>query len=180
MPRITHVKKARKSQGSCRSCGVAIDKGDPYKWIAFRYGPRVVKCASCNFRDSELTQGKMSGVFAAREMVEDFLADWDGDLEELRSVCEDAAGEIEMVADEYQEGADNQREYFPDSEQADESEERAEALREYAQEIENVDVEDYDGERDEDDEPKDAESFEEWKGAQISVVEDALSNAPDF
>jgi hypothetical protein len=61
--RVERVKAARKDQGTCNSCGKPITKGMAYKSISFRYGGTRKRHASCpEFRPSEMTQSKMSGV----------------------------------------------------------------------------------------------------------------------
>jgi hypothetical protein len=184
MPRITTVKKARKAQGNCGRCGKAIEVGDSYRWWKFRYGGRSIRCldVGCAPRASELTQSKMSTVYAAQESLADFLAKWDGtDLDEVQQEVECCADEVEEVADEYQEAADNQREHFPDSETADENEERAEQLREWADEIRDAaqNLEPLAGDDDED-EPNDddAPDADEWRANVITEIESALENCP--
>lgn len=114
----THfVKKARKAQGKCLQCGKKIEVGASYRWAKGRYGPKMVKCSDHSFKASELTNSdKLSRVYAAQESATDRISAWDGDdLESLRGILEETANEINKVADEYQESADNIREHFSES-----------------------------------------------------------------
>lgn len=154
MPRVTVVKKAQKAQGTCGKCGKAIEAGDGYRWIKFRHGGRVVRCldSKCSFRDSDLTQSKMSGAYSAREDAEDQVGEWDGsDLSDLTSIAEDCAQSIRDVAEEYQSSADSIRDTFSESATADECEEKANGLEEWADEIESAaqDVEEFEPEEQE-------------------------------
>lgn len=148
MPRINTVKKARKDQGTCRGCGREIKAGDGYKWIKFRYGGKVKKCSSCNFRSSELTSSdKLSRLYAAQEDAHDRLDGWDReDADEIRSLLEDTAQEIREVGEEYQESADAIREHFETSDTADECEEKAQEIEGWADEVEGADVPEWDDE----------------------------------
>jgi len=141
VPRINKVKKAQKPQGNCGGCGKPIKKGDGYRWIKFRYGGRRVRCmdTKCVFKDSDLTQSKMSEVYSARETLEAAVNDWDGeDAEDLRSALSDAADSVRSVADEYQNSADSIKDRFSESQTADDCEEKANALNEWADELESA------------------------------------------
>lgn len=167
MPRINTVKKARKAQGSCCKCGKAIEKGDAYRWIKARYGPKRSCCSSCQFRGSDLTSSdKLAQAYGAQEDAQDAIEDWDGqDASELRSALETAAEAIREVAGEYQESADAIMEHFPNgSPTSEECEEKAGELESWADEIEGVDVEDFDPEAEGEDETDDerAERRERW------------------
>jgi hypothetical protein len=60
MPRVNFVKKARKA---IPSSGIKV--GDSYYWWKFRYGGKFV--SKERPRQSQLTQSKLSGVYAAEE-----------------------------------------------------------------------------------------------------------------
>jgi hypothetical protein len=150
MARIEHVKRARKSPGSCGKCSVDIQPGEPYYSIAFRYGGKRVRCAKpeCRFRRSDTTQSKMSTVYAAQETAEELLAKWDGkDPEALATIVSDAAEAVREVAGEYQAVGDE----HPNLASA--NEERVSELESLADELEGFEVEDFD---------KSAETREEW------------------
>lgn len=177
MPRVNYVKKCRKAQGTC-PCGHKIKKGDPYKWIKFRYGGRRIKCDNCGFRSSELTSSdKLSRLYSAQETTCDALTAWEGeDVENLRSILEEAASEIREVGEEYQESAENIREHFESSDTADQCEEKAEDCEGWADEIENVDLEAF--EYDKDAKENEDEQRETWADNVRSEVESAVDNCP--
>lgn len=134
MPRINKVSQARKDQGSCR-CGTEIKAGDAYQWIKFRYGGRRVKCSKCAFRPSELTQSKLSAVYAAQEGLHDFLDGWtDTDVEEPRSEATNALDEIRAVQEEYEEAA----EAMGEAGESCVSRERADELESWADDLESA------------------------------------------
>jgi hypothetical protein len=143
--RVNTVKKARKDQGTCPACGKEIKAGDSYKWAKGRFTAKKVRCASCNFRQSDLTSSdKLSQVYAAQEGAEDAMAEWSGspdaddDGSEAKSIMETLAEAIREVAQEYQESADSIHENFSESSTADECEEKAQELEQWADECEQV------------------------------------------
>lgn len=175
MPRINRVEKARKAQGNCGKCGVEIGVGDSYLWIQFRHGGRIIRCLKheCRFRDSNLTQSKMSDAYRAQEDAEDAANKWDGEkLEDLQTIAEECASEIRDVAEEYRESADNIRATFEESPIADDCEEKADGLEEWAGEIEDS-LQSFD-EFDSDVEL----SRKEWADEVRSTFLDALGNVP--
>jgi DNA repair ATPase RecN len=193
MPKINHVKKAAKDQQNCGRCGTEIKKGDAYKWIKPRYGSKKTRCSVCAFRNSDLTgSDKLSRVYSAVENVEDFLADWDGDdgdFSNLGAALEEAAAELREIADEYQESCDAIRENFSDSPTADECEERADEINSFADDLENVDIDDFEfddeqetedhkDEKDWDLEKAREEALQSWRNDAISRAEAALSDCP--
>ena len=125
MPRVNTVKKARKAQGRCGRCGTEINVGDAY-----------MGCTdfACRFRASDLTGGKMSGVYAAQENAEDSIGDMDS-VEDIKNLAEETADSIQEVADEYQESADAISEHFEGSSTAEECEEQAQNLGDWAETI---------------------------------------------
>jgi hypothetical protein len=154
MPRVTSVAKAQKSPGKCGKCGAEIKAGEAYKWWAFRYGGKRVRCGSCPTpRASELTQSKMSGVFAAQENAQDAISAFrDGShdsADDLTSALESAAEDIRSVGEEYRESSQNIEDGFQHRTQmCDDLEEKADALDSVADELSNAssDFEDFDAE----------------------------------
>lgn len=130
MARTNTVKSARKSQGGCCVCRKPINIGDPYKWVKPRYRGKIVACPNCTIPLSMTSSSKMVAIYE----------DVDGlDRTSVESVAEDLhalAETVRGVGEEYQESADNQREYFPDSEVADENEEKAQELDGWADNLE--------------------------------------------
>lgn len=110
MPRVTFVKKARKANKDA-----GIEKGDSYYWWKFRVGRSSIKRISLTRpRQSQLTLSEfLSGMYACQEAIEDAasacsdaegmqaladaLNDAKSSVEELRSDCEEKAGNLENV-----------------------------------------------------------------------------------
>ena len=153
MPRITHVKKARKSPGVCGRCVETIEKGQGYYWFQPYHSTKRVWCEKHYPRQSELTQSdKLSTAYAAVESIEDAVVEFDrigvaalddkdaliGGVEELKSVIEAAKEEIEQVASDYRDSKDNMPESLQDGPTGQEIEEKADALEQYAQELDEI------------------------------------------
>jgi len=151
MPRIHNVKKSRVDQGSCGRCRDELPKGTPYRWIKFRYGGKQKRCmkSSCAFRQSDLTQSdKLSRVYGAGETIEDAMMSvdvLDGEPQEsvdnarlLVEAVDEALGEIEEVADEYNESADNIEYEFDYSPTAELCRENAENLESWHSDLDQA------------------------------------------
>lgn len=63
MPRVNHVKAARKHQGTCEKCGCELPVGSPYRYWEFRYGGTHKRCMKpeCSPKASDLTQSEFLG-----------------------------------------------------------------------------------------------------------------------
>ena len=172
MARTNIVKSARKEQGLCRVCrdeNKPIGIGDPYKWVKPRFGGKIVAHVDCAIPLSMVSSSKMVAIWEDvdaldRETVED-VAD---NLHAL-------AGRVRGIGEEYQESADNQREYFPDSEVAEENEEKAQELDGWADSLES-EADEAEGEIDELDtlivERDDPDTSDERKEELESEIED--------
>jgi hypothetical protein len=145
MARVHHVKKSQKEQGPCQKCGIPIEKGVPYKWVAIMTGQRssrtMKRCDACRtWRPSELTTSKMAGVYAAQESVDDVRSEWnplDDDTSALNDALCAAAESVREVADEYRESADNIEDGFGHPTfMSEELEQKADELGSWADEIE--------------------------------------------
>lgn len=149
MPRINYVKKSRKDHGNCRKCGDPILKGSAYRWIQFMYSGKHVRCAkvSCGFRQSDLTSSdKLSRAYAASETIQDAVDDFVLNVhvkdilekaQDVASAVEEAKAEIEEVAQEYNESADNIEYYFEGSETAEDCRQKANDLEYWGYEFDN-------------------------------------------
>ncbi len=107
--RVQHTAKARKTPGTCSSCGKPIDVGAPYKSIKGRYTSRSVRHEACpDWKPSEMTgSDKLSRLYAAKESVEEALESFDGeDASDLRDALETAGSEANDVASEYNDAAE--------------------------------------------------------------------------
>jgi hypothetical protein len=139
MAKVTEVKRAAKPQSDCRGCGKKIAKGDSYRWLKKRYGPKKVCCPDCTFKASDHTGGRLGMVYDAQETACNAIAEWNReDVDDLTSTLEAFEQELETFADEYEESCENIREHFENSEKADECEEKAEQLREWQSEVESA------------------------------------------
>lgn len=133
MARITSVKKAQKDQGKCTVCGKPITIGMPYKWAHPRYRGRIVACEGCAIPLHMLSGSKMVAIYEAQAEFGK-LEDGDDKAQGLRDLAET----VREVSGAYQESADNQREYFPESSVADENEEKAQSLEAWADELDSA------------------------------------------
>ena len=152
MPRITIVKAAQKNQGECGKCGAKIKKGDGYKWWKFRYGGRRVRCLKpeCAPKPSDLTQSEFYGtLYGIQEPVEEALESFrnGGELGDLASALNDAAGELRELGEECQGKLDNMPEGLQQGDtgqllenRAQECESKADELESAANEIESVEL----------------------------------------
>lgn len=129
MARVHHVKKARKDNKVCK-------KGESYyHWTPYGSGKRYSKTYP---RGSQLCSGRKSEVMASQEGLADDL-EAASDAEAIKAACENCAEAFRGQGEEYNESAENMREYFPDSEQADNMEEMGNSLETQADELEGLD-----------------------------------------
>lgn len=166
MPRVnTATKNKAGKEIKCGRCGEKIEPGQKYFHYSFRYGGKHVRCSKHYPRPSELTQSKMSGAYAAIEQADDALGEErkNGNAEDIESILETCAEEIEGVRDEYQESLDNMPENFQQGQTGEEIQEKIETLEGFADSLRDVVIELPD---------EDAEDDEKEK-----AVEDAFENA---
>lgn len=128
MPRVHYVKKAQKDNE-------VVKKGQPYYWWEFRHGG-VHKSAKPP-RQSQLTQSKMSGAYAAGEALSDAVAAAT-DPQDIVSALEDAAASVREVAEEYRESVSNMPESLQESPVAEECNNKADELDAWADDIESA------------------------------------------
>lgn len=139
-----------KPMPTCGKCGKTIEVGQPYKWVKTKSGPyggaKLIRCATCpTWKQSELSSSKMAGVYAAEEQCDEQLGECNevGDLEALR---DDLADQIESVADEYQESAENMVSGFGhETSTSDDIQQKADDLREWAESIRGIDFDEFEG-----------------------------------
>lgn len=136
MPKVYTTKKSRK-EFTCTGCGQTIPVGSMYYDWTFRDGTTKRQGATCCGypRRSQLTQSKMSQVYAAIESFETFIGEADMEtveLSDIESAAESLTDDIRAVAEEYQEAAEAM------GAAGAASEEKAEALEEAASEIESI------------------------------------------
>lgn len=125
MPRVHHVKKARKDNP-------AVSKGQPYyHWQ--RYRSRKQYSATYPKRSQLTSSGKLATIYDAEDNVGNFAIDSsDRDcllmsLQGFEGAVREAGESFREVGEEYNESADNLEEYFSGSQQIDDIREKAEA-----------------------------------------------------
>jgi hypothetical protein len=148
MPRVhTQIKNRRGRTVTCTSCRREIQPGEKYYKWSFRYGGTYTSCAEHPPRQSQLTQSKMSDVYAAIENAEDGLPNCES-VVEVVGLIEEVASAVRDVAEEYREAA----EPFGG---AGENAERADELEGFADELESFSPDEEDEEADQIEEAKD-------------------------
>ncbi len=135
MPRVTHVKNARKDNPVCKV-------GESYYWWKFRYGGKHYSLTPP--KASQLTQSVYLGtIYDSQEMWENIndptsldvaqhSEAYDGLVTELNTIAgqmEECGENLGCLVTQYEESADNMEEYFSGSEKVD-------TLRECGQECE--------------------------------------------
>lgn len=136
----------------CEKCGVEIEPGMSYKWVAPKSGPygghKRSRCMDCPYwRPSELTGSEsLSMIYAAQENFEDALDGWGRtDIEELRDACENFANDINEAAEYCREAAQNIEDGFGHpTYQSEEMEARADTLDGAVGVAECADLEEFD------------------------------------
>lgn len=199
MARVKTVKKARKDPGFCGRCREELKKGDAYKWWSFyRSKHKNIRCLKpeCRPRASELTESKFAEVYEAQEMVDDELSKFDEYVQALdlppdsdgamtveeildnyRQLCDEAASQIEDVANEYRDSAYTIQDSFPDSEKAQDLEACADELEAYATDLRDC-VDNLDEVPPAEDGPQ---ALSDWLEELRSCVEEAMNNdLPDI
>lgn len=125
---------------TCDKCGVEIKVGDPYKWIAPKSGPyggtRRHRCAACpNWQVWEYSYSLSARLAQIVHEGENSLADC-ASKDDLESAVESIADEIQSIAEEQEEKADNIEEGFGhETYISEELREQAEQLTEWADEV---------------------------------------------
>lgn len=134
MPRVTHVKKARKDNPVCK-------KGGSYYWWKFRHGGKRYSLTPPT-RSQLTTSGHLAAIYDAEDSVTNLYIDPSegalaGSMESAKDAIDGAADTFREQAEEYNESADNVEEYFPGSWKAEEIREKGEACEAAADECTN-------------------------------------------
>jgi len=175
----------------CGKCGKEIEPGMAYRWVQPKSGPyggtKRYICLDCpTWRQSELSSSKMAGVYAAQEQCDDDLYNC-GDTSDLESLRDDLADQVEAVADEYDESAQNMVDGFGhETSMSDELVEKAESLRSWAEDIRSVyfeefsedDVESVPDATESDHEDDVEQARDEWLNEQRELLSDEMGNCP--
>ena len=138
MPRVTHVKKARKDNTACKA-------GESYYWWSFRFGG---KHYSKNYpKRSQLTQSEfLSQMY---EIEDDILgkADECKTVEDLQSLIEEATSALDSLSSEEDDKFQNMPEGLQYGPTGELLEERSQGSLDMVSELEDIDLE-YDPETD--------------------------------
>ena len=136
MPKVSTKKK--NSAGlpyDCCRCSDKITAGNSYYEWSFRYGGTYRQHVSHGSpKQSQLTQSKLSGAYAAIESAEEAVGTAES-VEDLISALEECASEIDGVAEEYQESFDAIPENLQQGGPAQEMQEKIEALQSFSEEL---------------------------------------------
>ena len=121
----------------CRKCPEPIKAGEKYyEWKHRHSAPSRQHQTHGAPKQSELCTGKMSGVYAANESLEEAIAS--GDTGSLADALTSCAESVREVAQEYEDNRSNMPEGLQDGPVGSEMEEKANSLNEYADELENA------------------------------------------
>jgi hypothetical protein len=141
MPRVHHVKKARKAN---RNLG--IKKGQEYWWWKNRLPGRAAGVKRVSLTRPTLAQ--TTGNPFTRSLLEfsERLAGLNEDMEadEIKETINSVAEEVRSLAEEQQEKFDNMPDGLQQGPTGELLEERREALEAYADALENIDVDEDD------------------------------------
>lgn len=192
MPRVTHVKKARKNNPVCK-------RGESYYWWKFRHGSKHFSLTYP--KQSQLTQSPyLSVIYDSQDVWSELtepssLVASEMERTEIVSSLGQTADSMEGVAenlrelvDQYEESASNMEEYFSGAERVDQLRECGMNCEYACDEIDNV-VDEFRSTADEIEtlEMPDKEDFddeEEWQDecdTEVQDLLDALSlGEPDF
>lgn len=147
MPRVTHVKAARKDVPD-----TDIKAGESYYWWKFRYGPK--RTSKTMPKQSQLTQSEFWGTVYAmqeREQVDfDMLSD---ELDQMKS-------ELEELRDSQQEKLDNMPEGLQQGSTGEMLQNRYDSLDSAVSELDGIDIPDEDTIVEE---VKDEHDEDDWK-----------------
>jgi hypothetical protein len=146
MPRVERIRKNRAGkERKCGKCGKVIQPGEHYLKWEFRYGGAHYRCTAHPPRPSDLTQSKLSTVYAAIEQAEDELPTL-ASADDIEATVQGVADVVTDVVEEYRDAAEPFGGEGENAERADELEGWAEELAGF--DASEADSEDYDSEDD--------------------------------
>jgi uncharacterized protein YjbJ (UPF0337 family) len=130
MPRVTHVKKARKDVNE------KIKKGDSYYWWKFRYGSKLV--STTYPRPQQLTQSSfLITIYDLQDQQGDISATDTDELEGARDELRDA---VQELLDTTQESFENIPESLQEAPSGELLTERIDSLENWVQELDDFDT----------------------------------------
>lgn len=135
----------------CEKCSDEITPGDGYRWWANRMpgqrgSYRRIRCmkSECTPTTADMTPGRRGQLMQIQQDGEEQIANATS-VEELESVANDLADQVQEMADELRESAENIESGFGhETYQSQELNERADAMEGYAEELRDPDLEEYD------------------------------------
>jgi len=130
MPRVTHVKKARKDNPACK-------RGESYYWWKFRFGGKHF--SKTYPRSSSLTQSSfLSQVYELNERIEDMEPE---SIDDLRFEVESLAEEYRTLGEECDDNLSNMPDHLQDSSDAGTLlQERVDECENVATELESIEL----------------------------------------
>lgn len=172
MPRVHHVKKARKDNPVAK-------KGESYYWWKFRYGGK--RFSKTPPKQSQLTQ---SPYYAALYDMQDEIAEYDClAYEDFECFVEEIQSQVSDLREETQSSLDNMPESLQYSPTGELLQERIDALDgvEYELQVDEFefnpeDFEDYEEVTGAEMEERKAEAFAEWLGSAKDELSEAIGN----
>jgi hypothetical protein len=176
MPKVTlHVNQGRsKKAQQCARCVRTINKGEKYFMWGLKSGRGGIvyrQHESCGRpRASQLTLGRLAGVYAAVETAEDAVKAA-GDCSDVKQALDECHGEIDSLKDEFQDSFDNMPEGLQQGDTGQLLERRIEQLDEFLTELENAanDIEEDEDLEVDDEDPKVGEARDKAQEALDSL-----------
>lgn len=130
MPRVIHVKKARKNVPNSD-----IKKGESYYWWKFRFGGKHVSRTPP--KQSQLTKSEFLGtIYDIQDRISEITTDSD-----FESEIQDVVSELENLRDECEEKRDNMPEQLQDAPIGEMLQDRYDSVQEMIDELEAIDLE---------------------------------------
>ncbi len=135
------TKRIKATTFACNRCSEPIKVGEKYYEWKHNHAPvsrRHVQHGAP--KQSELCTGKMSGVYAATEALEEAItsARNSNDASGLEDALNECASSVREVGDEYSSNIDNMPESLQNGSTAEDMREKAEALEAFAEALENA------------------------------------------
>jgi len=130
MPRVTHVKKARKDNPVAKA-------GEPYYWWQFAFGAK--QYSKTPPKRSQLTQsGFLSNLYDLQDGLQNRFTDIDSIADDVQSFSD----ELEQIKDECQDSLDNMPEHLQEASASGELlTERIDLLEQWVSDVEAIDAE---------------------------------------
>jgi hypothetical protein len=135
------TKRIKATEFKCNRCSEPIKVGEQYFEWKHNHAPVSRRHAQHGRpRTSELCTGKMSGVYAATEALEDAIAAGraSDDISGLEDALNECASSVREVAEEYENNVSNMPDSLQSSPTAEDMQEKASQLNEFADALESA------------------------------------------